>query len=121
MKFNLTTNLVLKWICPILVFPECLQLIIVTTLCVVAINVFAPHAFNPKSQYFLPLFNKISWLWRQLGKDETSNEGCKSSPTLHDFWNDPNVWNALVKIWQLLDAICIIYKGYVIIQIKKEH
>jgi hypothetical protein len=30
--------------------------------------------------------------------------------------------NALVKIWQLFDAICVIffYRGYIIIGIKKE-
>jgi len=29
-------------------------------LCIVAINVLAPRACNPESQYFEPLYNKIS-------------------------------------------------------------
>jgi hypothetical protein len=41
-----------------------------------AINVLKPRAFNPESQYFIPLFNKISWLCgQQPGEDEASHEG----------------------------------------------
>jgi hypothetical protein len=55
-------------------------------ICTVAINVLEPPAFNPESQYFKPLFNKISWLCgQQPGGDEASNEGCNSGPTGHDF------------------------------------
>jgi len=43
----------------------------------VAVNVLKPRACNPESQYFIPLFNKISWLCAQEpGADEASNEGC---------------------------------------------
>ncbi len=42
----------------------------------VLINVLAPRAFNAESQYFIPLFNKISLLCgQQPGGDEASNEG----------------------------------------------
>jgi len=35
-----------------------------------------PRAFNPESQHFMPLFNKISLLCgQQRGGDEASNEG----------------------------------------------
>jgi len=45
-------------------------------MCIVAINVLEPHAFNLESQSFIPIFNKISWLCRQQpGGDETLNEG----------------------------------------------
>jgi hypothetical protein len=45
-------------------------------MCIVALNVLVPHAFNPESQYFIPLFNKISLLCRQQpGGDEASNVG----------------------------------------------
>jgi hypothetical protein len=55
-------------------------------LCIVAINVLAPRAFNAESQYFIPWFNKISWLCvQQPGGDEASNEGCNSGPTGDDF------------------------------------
>ncbi len=43
------------------------------------INVLKLGAFNFDYQYFIPLFNKISWLCKQpQGGDETSNEGCKT-------------------------------------------
>jgi hypothetical protein len=58
-------------------------------LCTVAINVLEPRAFKTESQYFIPLFNKISWLWtRQPGGDEASNEGCNSGSTGHDFMDN---------------------------------
>jgi hypothetical protein len=45
-------------------------------MCTVAINVLAPRAFNPESQYFIPLFNKISLLCgQQPVGDKASNEG----------------------------------------------
>jgi hypothetical protein len=45
-------------------------------MCTVASNVLAPHAFNPESQYFIPLFNKILLLCgQQSGGDEASNVG----------------------------------------------
>jgi hypothetical protein len=55
-------------------------------MCTVAINVLEPDAFNRESQYFIPLFNKISLLCRQQPEgDEAPNEGCNSGPTGHDF------------------------------------
>jgi len=61
-------------------------------MCTVAINVLEPRAFNPESQYFIPLFNKISWLCgQQPGVDEASNEEWNSGPTGHDFMNNSNI------------------------------
>jgi hypothetical protein len=60
MKLNLATNLVLNYVCLVLSFLEHFQPIIDYAMCTVAINVFEPSAFNPKFQYFIPLFNKIS-------------------------------------------------------------
>jgi hypothetical protein len=60
MKLNLVTNLVLKFVCSVLSFPECFQPIIVAVICTVAINVPELGAFKAESQYFIPLFNKIS-------------------------------------------------------------
>jgi hypothetical protein len=57
-------------------FLECLQPIIPTAMCTIAINVLDLCAFNPKFQYFIPLFNKISWLCKHQPRiDETSDEG----------------------------------------------
>jgi hypothetical protein len=57
-----------------------------------AINVLKPGAFNPESQYFIPLFNKISWLCgQQPGVDEESNEECNSGGTGHDFTDNSNM------------------------------
>jgi len=56
--------------------------------CAVAINVLEPAAFNAKSQYFIPLFNKIP------RDDEASNGGgggCNSGPTGHDFPDNSNI------------------------------
>jgi len=36
------------------------QPITAAAMCTVSINVLEPHAFNSESQYFIPLFNKIS-------------------------------------------------------------
>jgi hypothetical protein len=45
-------------------------------MCTVAINVLEPVAFNAESQYFIPLFNKISSLCGQHPRgDEASNVG----------------------------------------------
>jgi hypothetical protein len=86
MKLNLVTILVLNWVCPILSFPKCFQSITNANTCTLAINVFELGPFNPKFQYFTPLFNKISWFCRQQPrKDEASNEGCNSHPIGHDF------------------------------------
>jgi hypothetical protein len=41
-------------------FSERFQPITAAALCTVAINVLEPGAFNAESQYFIPLFNKIS-------------------------------------------------------------
>ncbi len=57
-KFSLAANLVLNSVCLVLSFVERFQPI-TATICAVAINVLDPGAFNPESQYFIPLFNKI--------------------------------------------------------------
>jgi len=45
-------------------------------MCTVAIYVLEPGAFNSGSQYFIPLFNRISWLCVQHPTgDEASNGG----------------------------------------------
>jgi hypothetical protein len=99
MKFNLVTILVLNWVCPILSFPKCLQPITISNTRTLAINVFKLGPFNPKSQYFTPLFNKISWFCRQhLKKDEASNEGCNSHPIRHDFIDNFNTLAILTII-----------------------
>ncbi len=59
MKLSLAANLVLNWVCPVLSFPERFQPITAAAMCTVAINVLKPGAFNPESEYFIPLFNKI--------------------------------------------------------------
>ncbi len=47
---------------------------------------------SPETQYFITLFNKISWLCgQQPGGDEASNEGCNSGPTGHDFRYNSNI------------------------------
>jgi hypothetical protein len=46
-----------------------------------------------QSQYFILLFNKISWLCRpQPRGDEASNEGCDSGLTGHDFLDSFNIY-----------------------------
>jgi hypothetical protein len=76
MKLSLAANLMLNWVCAVLSFPERFQPI-TSAMCTVAINVLESGAINPESQYFIPLFNKISWLCgQQPGGDEASNEGC---------------------------------------------
>jgi len=67
MKLSLAANLVLNWVCPVLYFFERFQPI-AAAMCTVTINVLEPGAFNPESQYFIPLFNKISWLCRTTAK-----------------------------------------------------
>ncbi len=75
--------------CPF--FPERLRPI-TAVMCTVAINVLEPCAFNPESQYFIPLFDKLSWLCgQQPGGDEASNEGYNSGPVGHDFRDNFNV------------------------------
>jgi len=87
MKLSLAANLVVNWVFPVLAFPECIQPITAAALCTVAINVLVARAFNPKSQYFIPLFNKISWLCRQQpGGDEASKEGCNSGSKRITVW-----------------------------------
>jgi hypothetical protein len=68
-------------------------------MCTVIINVLEPGAFNLASQYFIPLFNKISWLCEQQpGGDEASNEGCNSVPTVYDFTDNSNHLRDLYKL-----------------------
>jgi hypothetical protein len=45
---------------PFPLFPERFQPITAAAMCTVAIKVLEPDAFNAESQYFIPLFNKIS-------------------------------------------------------------
>jgi hypothetical protein len=54
MKLSLTANLVLNRVCLVLAFAERLRPITAAALCTVVINVLAPRAFNPESQYFIP-------------------------------------------------------------------
>jgi hypothetical protein len=71
-------------------FLERLQPITAAAMCTVAINVPKHGAFNPKSQYFIPLFHTISWLCgQQPGGDETSNEGVQLRP------NRPSLYGSL--------------------------
>jgi hypothetical protein len=65
-------------------------------MCTVAINALALRASNAESQYFIPLFNKISWFCvQQPGGDEASNEG--SNPVGHDFTDNSNVYEKWMK------------------------
>jgi hypothetical protein len=96
MKLSLTPN------CPVISFPQRLQTITADAMCPVIINVLEPSPFNPGSQHFIPLFNKISWLCRQQpGGDEASNEGCNSGPTGRDFTDNSNVHQ---EVWNLLES-----------------
>jgi hypothetical protein len=69
MKLSLTANLVLNSVCPVLSFPERFQPITAAAVCAVARYVLETGAFNARSQYFIPLFNRI-----RRG-DEASNWG----------------------------------------------
>ncbi len=98
MKLSLAANLVLNWVCPVLSFPERLQPITAATMCTVTITL---HAFNPESQYFILLFNKISWLCRkQPGGNEAPSEGSNSGPRGHDFLDNSDI-TKLLKILEL--------------------
>ncbi len=112
MKLSLAGNLI-NWVCPLLVFPECLQLITAAALCTVAIKCSGASAFNPESQYFISWYTKISWLcWQQPGADKASNEGCNCGPTGHDF-TDNVIVNAITGLepipetttWKQLNTI----------------
>jgi len=93
MKLNLAANLVLNWVCPVLSFRERFQLITAAAMCAVAINVLERSAFNAESQYFIPLFNRISWLSAEHPTgNEASNGGCNSGPTGHDFQDNFNIY-----------------------------
>jgi hypothetical protein len=58
-KLSLAANLVPNSVCPVLSFPERFEPITAAAMCTVAINVLKPGAFNPESEYFVHLFNKI--------------------------------------------------------------
>jgi hypothetical protein len=61
MKLSLAANLVLNRVCPVLPFPERFQPITAAAaMCTVAINDLESGAFSAESQYFIPLFNRIS-------------------------------------------------------------
>jgi hypothetical protein len=73
-------------------------------MCTVVINVLEPGAFNPESQYFIALFNKIWCLCgQQPGGDEAPNEGCNSGPTGHDFTDNSIIMYHLII--QLIIAV----------------
>ncbi len=93
LKLSSAANLVLNWVCPVLSFPERFQPITAAAVCTVAMNVLEPGAFNAESQYFIPLFNRISRLCGQRSRgDEASNGGCNSGLTGHDFLHNTNIW-----------------------------
>jgi hypothetical protein len=67
---------VLNWVRHVLFFLNAFNQSLLL-LCTVAINVFEPPPFDPESQYFIPLSDKISWLCGQQPQgDDISNEGC---------------------------------------------
>ncbi len=67
---------------------------IAAAMCTVIINDLEPGAFNPESQYFIHLFNKISGLCgQQPGVGEASNEGCNLDPTGHDFTDNSIIYS----------------------------
>jgi hypothetical protein len=60
----------------------------------VAINVLEPGTFDPESQYFIPIFHKISWFCEQPGRKEGMTHqmrGWNSGPIGHDF-NSVVIW-----------------------------
>ncbi len=59
MKLNLSTNLVLNWVCIVLSFLECFQLISVVVMCTITINVFKPSALNFEFQYLVEVGPKV--------------------------------------------------------------
>ncbi len=79
MKLSLAATLMLlNWVCPVLSFSWTLS---TNHYCLV-------HFVLSFSTYFMPLFNKISWLCGQQpagGDEEASNGGWNSGPTGHDF------------------------------------
>jgi hypothetical protein len=67
---------------------ECIKFTTLTK----SIPILSFRAFNPDSQYFIPLFNKISLLCgQQPGGDEASNEGWNSGARGHDFTGNSTV------------------------------
>jgi hypothetical protein len=93
MKLSLAANSMLNWVCSVLSFPERFQPITTAAMCTVAMNVLEPGAFNAESQYFIPLFNKISWLCGHHPRGyEASNVACNSAPTGHDFPDNSNIY-----------------------------
>jgi hypothetical protein len=66
-KGTLSFNGALNSVCTVLSFPKRLQPITVAV-CTVTINVLTPRAFNPESQYFIPLFHDLA---------DNSQEGMK--------------------------------------------
>jgi hypothetical protein len=87
------------WVCLVLSFPERFQPITAAAvMCTVTINVLEPGAFNPTSQYFIALFNKISWLYKQKPRmNVTSIEGCNSGVIGRDFMDNSSVSTSRIK------------------------
>jgi hypothetical protein len=82
LKLRLGPHLLLIWVRPVgFFFPERLQPITAAAMCTISINALQPFAFNPESEHFIPLFNKISWLWGQQSRgDEASKWGVELRP-----------------------------------------
>jgi hypothetical protein len=101
MKPSLAPNLVLNLSSPCAFFFGSLNAPSINHwCCYAAINVFEPlRAFNPQSQNFTPLFNKISWLCRyKSGEDARSNDGCNSGLTGHDFTENSSVYRQAIWV-----------------------
>jgi len=112
MKLSLAANWVLNWLCAVLSFSERLQLITAPAMCTEAINVLAPRALNPDSQYFIPLFSKISLLcWQQPWGHEAAIEVCNSGPR-HDITDNSNILyiNSLSPSVRLRRQFCVLIR-----------
>jgi hypothetical protein len=79
-------NLGLNWVCPVLSFPSWTPSTNHCCYVYCSRKCSKPPTFNVESQYFISLFNIISWLCgQQPGGDAASNETCNSGTTGHDY------------------------------------
>ncbi len=79
-------NLGLHWVCPVLSFPSWTSSTNHCCYVYCSRKCSNPPTFNAESQYFISLFNKISWLCgQQPGGDGASNARCKTGTTAHDY------------------------------------
>jgi hypothetical protein len=88
-KLSLAANLMLNWVCAVLSFPQRFQPSTAPAMFIVPINVFAPRAFNPEFQYFIPLFH--DFVDNSLEGMKHQMRGCNSGPTGHDFTDNSNM------------------------------